>query len=277
MGPYFTGLKKYNAQIINADATQVYQGANIGTAKITPEEMEKIPHHMIDIVTLNDTYTVKDYQTDARKILDKLSKENKNVIIVGGSGLYLKALLYDYKFTEEKDCDLNYDELTNEQLKAKVDQIYQSNHIHPNNRKRLIRFISHYEQTGEIIKNHPSKDKPLYNFTLIGLTTDRQKLYNQLNKRVDKMIENGLIEEVRKLKNYKKTKSLIGYKEIIEYLDGKCTKTEAIDKIKASTRKYAKRQYTWFKNQFVGIAWFETDYKNFDNTIKKVEDYLTSL
>ena len=281
VGPTGTGktrlsihlAKKLNAQIINADATQVYKDANIGTAKVSSEEMAHIVHHMINIVSLNENYTVKDYQTDARKILDKLISEDKNVIIVGGSGLYTKALLYDYNFTEEEDIK-TYNNLTNEELKEQVDLIYKDNDIHVNNRKRLERFLSHYEVTGEIIKNNEEKDKPLYNFTIIGLDADREVLYKRLEHRVEEMFINGLINEVKSLKNFNKTKSLIGYKETIMYLDGELSLDEAKELIKKNTRKYAKRQMTWYRHQFDNINWFQTDYDNFDNTINMVDKFL---
>ncbi len=271
--------KKLNAEIINADATQVYKEANIGTAKVTKEEMEGIPHHMLDIVSLKDSYTVKDYQTDARIILDKLQKDNKNVIIVGGSGLYIKALLYDYEFTDEEESSNDYSNLTNEELKRKVDEIYEYNNIHVNNRKRLVRFLSHYENTGKIIKNNPGKNQPLYDFTLIGLTAPRDVLYNYLDKRVEIMMCDGLIEEARNLYNdgYTKAENLIGYREFIEYFKGNMTFVDAVNTIKQKTKNYAKRQYTWINNQFENVTWFQVNYNNFDETIKKVSDYLNSL
>jgi len=148
LGPTGTGktrlsislAKKMNAEIINADATQVYKEVNIGVAKITEEQKQGIPHHMMDIVSIKEDYTVMDYQRSARKILDKLISENKNVIIVGGTGFYIKALLYDYKFAPEKE-KLNYDDKTNEELKRRVDEIFPQNDIHVNNRKRLERFL----------------------------------------------------------------------------------------------------------------------------------------
>lgn len=271
--------KKLNAEIINADATQVYKEASIGTAKITKEEMCNIPHHMIDIVSLKDSYTVKDYQTDARIILNKLISQNKNVVIVGGSGLYVKALLYDYRFALEDASLNNYDNLTNEQLKKKVDSIYKENNIHVNNRKRLTRFLSHYEKTGHIIRNTKEKDTPLYDFALIGLTAPREKLYENLDKRVEIMICDGLIEESRNLYNngYKKAENLIGYKEFLEYFKGNMCLVDCVSEIKKNTRKYAKRQYTWLNNQFKNIKWFETNYENFEETIKKVSTYLDTL
>ena len=265
--------KHLDASVINADAAAIYKDATIGTAKVTKEEMENIPHYMIDVTSLDNIYTVKEYQEEARSILNKLINENKNVIIVGGSGLYTKALLYDYKFNDEEK-HLSYDNLTNEELKQKVDSIYAENNIHVNNRKRLERFLSHFEVTGNIIKNFEEKDKPLYNFTLIGLTTTREKLYEMIDKRVDSMIQKGLIEEVKKLKDKKKTKDLIGYKEIIEFLDNKVSLEEAIENIKRNTKKFAKRQYTWYNNQFENINWFTTDYDNFNNTINEVIKFI---
>ena len=281
VGPTGTGktrlsielAKKLNAHIINADATQVYKDANIGTAKVSSEEMAHIVHHMINIASLDENYTVKDYQTDARKVLDKLIKEDKNVIIVGGSGLYTKALLYDYSFTEEEDIK-TYNNLTNEELKEQVDLIYKDNDIHVNNRKRLERFLSHYEVTGEIIKNNEEKDVPLYDFIMIGLEADREVLYKRLDQRVEEMFINGLINEVKSLRHFPKTKSLIGYKETIMYLDGELSLDEAKELIKKNTRKYAKRQMTWYRHQFDNINWFHTDYDNFDNTIKEIDKFL---
>lgn len=268
--------KKYDAEIINADATQVYQDANIGTAKVTKEEAKGIVHHMIDIVSLDESFTVKDYQYQARKILDDLIKQEKNVIIVGGSGLYTKALLYDYNFTEE-ERRISYDQMSNEELKAKVDSIYEDNNIHINNRKRLERFLSHYQVTGQIIHNKKEKDTPVYDFVLIGLTAKKDELNNMISLRVDKMIDEGLIKEASSLKDYKKTKSLIGYKEMISYLKGEISLEEAKELIVKNTKKYAKRQMTWYRNQFDNINWFETNYNNFNETIKKVEAFLKSL
>ena len=269
--------KKYNASVINADATQVYKEVNIGVAKIRKDEMQGVPHYMLDVVNLDEEYTVADYQRDARKILDNLIKENKNVIIVGGSGLYVKALLYDYRFTNEDKKKSNFESYTNEELKEKVDSIYKDNNIHVNNRKRLERFLEHYNNTGEIIMNNDFKDKPLYDFIMIGLTTDKDNLNNHLSLRINDMLMKGLIEEANVLSEYSKIYTFIGYKEVLDYSQKKMSLKEAINLIESRTRNYAKRQYTWFKNQFDNITWFNTDYRNFDNTIKEVIDHLESL
>lgn len=268
--------KKYNAEVINADAQQVYKDVNIGTAKITKEEMENVKHHLLDFIPLDKNYSVKEYQEDGRNVLNNLINKNKNIVIVGGTGLYIKALLYDYKFSKETSS-LDFSNLTNEELKKEIDKIYENNNIHINNRKRLERFLSHYKTTGNIIKNTLEKDKPLYDFTLIYLNPDREELYKKINTRVDKMINEGLLNETENLKEYSKLNSIIGYKELLEYINGKVSLEEAIENIKSDTRKYAKRQNTFFKNQFDNLNIFKIDYDNFNNTIKKVEDYLSSL
>ena len=268
--------KKYNAEIINADAEQVYKDVNIGTAKVTKKEMGNIEHHLIDFIPLSRSYSVKEFQDDGRNILNKLINDNKNIIVVGGTGLYIKALLYDYKFSKETST-LDFSNLSNEELKKKVDSIYSDNNIHVNNRKRLERFLSHYKTTGNIIKNTLDKDKPLYDFTLVYLDPSRDELYNSINTRVDKMMKEGLLKETERLKDYSKLSSIIGYKELLEYLNGNISLEEAIENIKIDTRKYAKRQNTFFKNQFNNLVIFKVDYNNFNNTIKKVEDYLSSL
>ena len=260
--------KKYNAVILNCDAMQVYEKLNIGTAKPTIEEREGIPHYLLDCIKIDDNYTVYDYQKDARKILN--DNKDKNIIIVGGTGLYLKALLYDYKF-EEEDISNNYDDLTNEELYNLALKKDKNIVIHPNNRQRLIRFLN---KKGDTVTN----SKELYKAIYIGLTTDRDNLYQRINDRVDVMIKDGLLDEVKTLyDNNIRCKSVstgIGYKELYMYFDNKITYEEAIDLIKKKSRNYAKRQYTFFNNQFNNIKWFNTNYEDFSKTIKEVEEYI---
>lgn len=267
-------LAKYlNAEIINADAVQVYKDVNIGTAKITKEEMEGIPHHLIDYVSLDKKYTIYDYQNDGRNILNKLINENKNIVIVGGSGLYIKSLLYDYNLEPEIVNPNNYDDLTNEELKSLVNKIDSNNDIHINNRKRLLRYLIHYNNTGNIIKNSELKDKPLYDFKMIYLKPDRKELYSIINNRVDTMINSGLVSEAKNLfdKNIN-TNSIIGYKELNEYFRGSISLNDAIELIKKNTRHYAKRQLTWINNQFKDKIEVNVNYNNFNSTIKEVLD-----
>lgn len=262
--------KKYNAVIINADQVQMYKYFNIGTAKTTEKEMDGIKHFLIDFLEPETEYTIYNFQKEGRKLLDKFIKENKNVVIVGGSGLYIKALLYDYELLQEdKNNDLNLEKYTNQELKSKVDKIYKDNNIHVNNRKRLIRFLEKYHNTGKV--NDKNNNKLLYNCIFIGLYTSREKLYNIINNRVEDMFKNGLLEEAETLKKHKKSNEIIGYKELNMYFSNKISLEEAKEKIKQNSRRYAKRQYTWFKNQ-MDIKWFKVDYENFNNTVLEVED-----
>ena len=259
--------KKYNAIVINCDAMQVYKELNIGTAKVTAEEKENIPHFLFDICEVEDNYTVYDYQKDLRKILD--NNKDRNIVIVGGTGLYLKAGLFDYRFSEEETND-TYDELTNEELFKKALAKDPKMDIHQNNRKRLIRFLNKkQEETVE--------PKLLYDTIFIGLTTNRDNLYNKINQRVDKMLDEGLLEEVKCLYerniDSKVINTAIGYKELYEYFKGNISLEESIDLIKQRSRKYAKRQYTWFNNQ-MDINWFDVNYDNFNETINDVIKYI---
>ncbi len=269
--------KKYNGEIINADAVQVYKGLDIGSAKVTEEEKEGIPHYLLSIKEVDEDYTIYHYQKDCREIIKEIQDRGKTPIIVGGTGLYIKAALYDYKLTEEKEKD-TYDNLTNEELYTKLTELDKDIIIDKNNRRRLIRAINYYKENNKSI-NKNKTDKLLYDALFIGLTTDRQILYNKINKRVDKMIENGLIDEVKSFYDKGvKTKPLlnaIGYKEVYSYLDGNISKEEMIEKIKQNSRHYAKRQYTFFNHQ-LKIKWFETDYNDFNNTTKEVESYIDS-
>lgn len=260
--------KKYNAIIINCDAMQVYKDLNIGTAKIAEEEKEGIPHFLFDIKNINEEYTVFDYQKDARKLIDIY--KDQNIIFVGGTGLYLKSALYDYRFTEEEKSNIDYSNYSNDELYNLAIKKDPNMSIHPNNRVRLERFLNKKEI------NVPEPIK-LYDHIIIGLTTERNNLYDRINKRVDIMLENGLLEEVKYFYDQNvKTKPLtggIGYKELYEYFDNKVSLEEAIDKIKQNSRHYAKRQYTFFNNQ-LNVNWFEVDFNNFENTINEVEKFI---
>ncbi|MDD6224452.1 MAG: tRNA (adenosine(37)-N6)-dimethylallyltransferase MiaA [bacterium] len=265
--------KQYHAEIINADSMQVYKELNIGTAKITEIEKENIPHHLFDICEVEDPYTVYDYQKDCRSVLDHLLTQNKNVIIVGGTGLYIKAALYNYKFKEEPELS-TYDHLSNQQLvdQIKSYQIKPSAHI--NNRKRLIRELNKLENH---LTTEKKGDQPLYDFHIIGLTTDRENLYNIINDRVDNMIKNGLLTEVKTFYDRniypKSIQTGIGYKELYPYFRNEISLEEAIARIKKNSRHYAKRQYTFFNHQ-LPVKWFETNYQNFTETIAEIITYL---
>lgn len=267
--------KRYNGEIINADAVQVYKGLDIGSAKVTEEEKEDILHHLFDIKEVDEEYTIYHYQKDCRKLIKEVQGRGKTPILVGGTGLYIKAALYDYKLTEEKETN-TYDNLTDEELYNKLLELDKDIVIDKNNRRRLIRALNYYKENNKSI-NTNTTNKLLYDAIFIGLTTDRRILYDKINTRVDIMIKDGLLNEVKAFydKNVR-TKPLlnaIGYREIYSYFDGNISLEEAIDKIKQNSRHYAKRQYTFFNHQ-LPIVWFETDYSNFNNTIEQIISYI---
>lgn len=263
--------KRLNGEVINADSMQFYKGLNIGTAKITEEEKEGIPHHLFDIKEVYEDYSIYNYQIDGRKVIEDILKRGKTPIVVGGTGLYIKALLYDYNLNYEKENN-TYDDLTTEELYNKLLELDKSVVIDKNNRRRLIRAINYYKENGESISNNKT-NKLLYNVDFIGLTTDRDKLYNIINNRVDKMINDGLLEEVKYFYDKKTyTKPLIngiGYKELYKYFDGEISLEEAVNKIKQNSRRYAKGQYTFFNHQ-LPVKWVNVNFLNFDDTINDV-------
>lgn len=267
--------KRLNGEIINADSTQIYRNLDIATAKIKEEEKENIPHHLFDIKSITEDYTVFDYQKDARNKIDDIVKRQKTPILVGGTGLYIKAALYDYKF-DVRD-KLNYDNLTNEQLYDKVIKLDPNNKIHINNRKRLENALNYMELNHTAFSEKEKTDRLLYDTLFIGLTTDRKILYERINNRVYKMIDEGLIDEAKKIFDSNvRTKAVmtpIGYKELFPYFEGNADLNECISTIQKNSRHYAKRQYTWFKHQ-MDIKWFEVDFDNFDNTVNLVLDYI---
>lgn len=269
--------KKYNGEIINADAVQVYKHLDIGSAKVKEEEKENIPHHLFDIKEVDDEYTVYHYQKDCRQVIEEIKRRGKTPILVGGTGLYIKAALYDYQFSEE-DSNNNYDNLSTEDLYKELLKLDPNVIIDKNNRRRLIRALNYYKKNNKSI-NENKTNKILYDVIFIGLTTDRENLYRRINSRVDKMLEDNLLEEVKKFhSNNFRTKPLlnaIGYKELYKYLDGECTFEEATKKIKQNSRHYAKRQYTFFNHQ-LPITWFEVDFNNFNKTIEEVGEYINS-
>ena len=269
--------KRLDGEIVNADSMQFYKDLNIGTAKIKEEEKESIPHHLFDIKEVSDDYSIFDYQKDGRKIIGDIFNRKKMPIIVGGTGLYIKALLYDYKLSYEKENN-TYDELTTEELYNKLLKLDKNIIIDKNNRRRVIRAINYYLENGTSINDNKT-DKLLYNAVFIGLTTDREILYDIINKRVDKMLSEGLLEEVKYFYDRKiYTKPLIngiGYKELYKYFAKEETLEEAVNKIKQNSRRYAKRQYTFFNNQ-LPVIWFDVNFNNFDKTVDEVYKYIIS-
>ena len=268
--------KKLNGEVINADSTQVYKGLDIATAKVTEEEKEGIPHHLFDIKDISEDYTVFDYQKDCRSKIDEITNKGKMPILVGGTGLYIKSALYDYKFSNE-EVNNTYDEYSNEELYNMLKKVDINTDIHPNNRKRIIRALNYYNNTKMPLSSKEKTDKLLYDVKFIGLTADRDILYDRINKRVDVMVKAGLLDEAKKIyESNVRTKAImtpIGYKELFDYFDNKISLDEALDKIRQDSRRYAKRQYTWNKNQ-MNINWFNVDFECFDNTVKEILEFI---
>ena len=267
--------KRLNGEVINADSTQVYRGMDIGTAKVTEEEKEGIVHHLFDIKDIDEDYTVYDYQKDSRKCIEDILKTGKTPIMVGGTGLYIKASLYNYEFEDEDNTNYVDDNKTNDELYDELLKVDPNTVIHKNNRKRIIRALNYYYKNGKIMDN--KSDKLLYDAIFIGLTTDRDVLYDRINKRVDVMVQNGLVDEAKRIYDSnirsKAVMTPICYKELFNYFDNKKSLEECLDDIRQNSRKYAKRQYTWNKHQF-DVNWFDVDFNNFNNTVEEVINYI---
>lgn len=270
-----TLAKYYNAEIINGDSMQVYKKLDIGSAKPTENEKENIVHHLFDIADLNTNYTVFDYQLACRNKIAEIKKKGKNVIIVGGTGLYIKAALYDYTFIENTSYN-SYDDLSNEELLEKIKSYKIVNPTHLHNRQRLVRLLNKLENEEPITNN---KDKLLYDTIFIGIKAPREVLYERINNRVDEMFKSGLLDEVTSLESfYETSKALnngIGYKEFVDYFNKTKTLEEVKDDIKKNSRRYAKRQFTFFNHQ-MPVVWFDVDFNNFSNTINKVIEYINN-
>lgn len=269
--------KLLDGEIINCDSMQIYKGLNIGTAKIKEKEKEGIPHYLFDIKNVNEDYSIYDYQIDARKVIDDILSRGKTPILVGGTGLYIKSAIYDYKLNEEKSNN-DYEDYTKEELYDMLVKIDPKIRIDKDNKRRLVRALNYYIENGKMISSNKTNEL-VYDTIFVGLTTERSKLYSIINSRVDKMIDDGLIKEVKSFFDNKiHTKPLvngIGYKELYGYFDDKLTLGESVDLIKSNSRHYAKRQYTFLRNQ-LDVKWFNVDFENFSNTIRDVYDYIES-
>ena len=272
--------KKYNAEVVNGDSVQIYKGLDIGSAKVTNEEMNGIIHHLFDIRDVFEEYSIFDYQRDCRKLIDDISSRGKNIVIVGGTGLYIKSALYDYTLEEDKVINDTYDGVDTNELYNRLIELDKDIDIDRNNRRRIIRALNYYLTYNKSISENKSGNKLLYDAIFVGLTTDRELLYDRINKRVDIMINDGLLDEVKNFYDkglrYKPLLSAIGYKELFDYFDGNISLDIAIDLIKRNSRRYAKRQYTFFNNQF-NIRWFNVDFDDFNKTVISVFDYIDNV
>lgn len=270
--------KEFGYEVISGDSMQIYKGMNIGTAKVTKKEMDGVVHHLIDVKEVNENYSCADYQYEVRKKIDEIISRGNKALIVGGTGLYLRSCLYDYSFTKEENDDSiseKYQSYSNEELYNYLLSIDNeaASVLHPNNRRRVLRAIEIYEKSGLTKSETINKQehKLIYDVLIIGLDLERKLLHERQNKRVDQMIEEGLEKEVKEL-YYKEgflkgtASKAIGYKEFFPYFENQISLDDAINLIKIHTHQYAKRQYTWFRNQ-MNVNWISVDLENFEKTI----------
>ena len=285
--------KRINGEIISCDSMQIYKDMDIGTAKPTEQEKQGIKHYLLDFLSPEVRYSVADYKKDAEKAIEEILKKRKVPIIVGGTGLYINSLIYNIEYKDSK-IDIDYrNKLEKMVVEKGLENLYEMaqkidpeamKNISHNDKKRIIRVLEIYNETGKTkteLEIESRKNEPKYNYIVFALDMDRDKLYERINKRVDIMLKNGLIHEVEKLINTYKIMPTamqgLGYKEVVEYLKGNCTEEEMVEKIKMETRRYAKRQLTWFRKnkETIWLNGLEEADKNI-NTILEVYSGRTS-
>ena len=279
--------KKIDGEVVSCDSMQIYKDMTIGTAKPTEEEMQGIKHYLIDCVSPDTRYSVADYKRDAIKAIEEIASKGKVPIVVGGTGLYLESLVRGIDYSEIEVDEAYREELNKLEQEKGLIELYEmakridetaAGKISPNDKKRICRIIEIYHSTGKTkteLEKESRKNGVQYDYVLFGINMDREKLYERINKRVDIMLEQGLIEEVRNLINkyseFPTALQGLGYKEVVEYFDGVTTKEEMIEKIKQETRRYAKRQITWFK-RYDELTWLnglDDPQKNIDIILEK--------
>ncbi|EJQ48412.1 tRNA (adenosine(37)-N6)-dimethylallyltransferase MiaA [Bacillus hominis] len=281
--------KALNGEIISGDSMQIYRTMDIGTAKVTTDEMDGIPHYMIDIKDPEDSFSVAEFQERVRKCIREITERGKLPIIVGGTGLYIQSVLFDYQFTDEAGDATYREQMEKLALERGVEYVHKklqevdpesAERIHANNVRRVIRALEIFHTTGEKMSNQLEKQENelLYDVSLIGLTMDREMLYDRINLRVNLMIEQGLLEEVKGLheRGVRDCQSIqaIGYKEIYDYFENRVSLEEAVSQLKTNSRRYAKRQLTWFRNK-MDVAWFDvTDGEKTSEILRYIEGKL---
>lgn len=264
--------KRINGEIISADSMQIYKEMDIGTAKVTEQEKEGIKHYMIDIISPNERYSVSDYKLNAETAIEEILSKGKTPIIVGGTGLYINSLIYNINYPEIKFNEEYRKELEERAEKEGLEALYNeaskidkkaAEQISKNDKKRILRILEIYKETGKTkteLEIESRKEKPKYDYKVFAINMDREILYDRINKRVDLMFEQGLVEEVKNIYNkydaFPTAMQGLGYKEVVEYLNKKYTFEEMVEKIKMESRRYAKRQITWFK-AIEGIIWLD--------------------
>ena len=271
--------KEFNAEIISGDSMQVYKGMNIGTGKITTEEMDGVPHHLIDILNPDETFSVSDFQNQVKALVKDIESRNKRVLIAGGTGHYIKALIDGYQFNDEDQEDIErltheFEKYSQEELYSKLLKIQPDTDIHPNNKKRIIRQL--IKEKLDITEKKAYTQKKEYDTFLIGLSAERSVIYDRINQRVADMFEAGLLEEVRALQKEGLSKTAaqaIGYKEFLPYFKGEAVLTDVMERIQAHSRQYAKRQLTFFRNQ-LDVHWYDITHASTDIIFRDIYQFL---
>ena len=274
--------KHLNGEIINGDAMQVYKGLNIVTDKIKKEQMQGVVHHLFDLKEINEDYNVDEYQKNIRRVISEVTSRNKLPIIVGGTGLYVKAALYDYNFANEdisnKETEELYKDYSNDELYEMLIRVDPKSceTIHKNNRRRVIRALAIYNATGksksEIISEQ--KHEQLYDSIIIALDLDKQIINDKIDKRIEEMFNEGLVEEVKNNPTTSTASKAIGYKEVSSYLNNEISLNEAKELMKIHTHQYAKRQRTWFKHQ-LPVNFVNNDIDAFDKILEIINNNWT--
>lgn len=275
--------KKINGEIVSADSMQIYKEMNIGTAKPDEDERQGIKHYMLDIINPDERYSVADYKRQAKIAIQEIINKGKTPIVVGGTGLYIDSLIYEIEYVDIQ-TDLEYRKQLEERVeKEGLQKLYEEarkidecamEKISPNDKKRILRVLEIYKQTGKTKTqlDKQSRKDVQYDYKVFAINMDREILYNRINKRVDIMIQKGLIDEVKQIYNKYKmfptAMQALGYKEVVEYLEDKITKEEMIEKIKQESRRYAKRQLTWFRKNKQTI-WLDGQ-ENIETNINRI-------
>ncbi|WP_173916432.1 tRNA (adenosine(37)-N6)-dimethylallyltransferase MiaA [Halobacillus sp. Marseille-Q1614] len=280
--------KRFNGEVISGDSMQIYKGMDIGTAKVSTEEMQGVPHHLIDIKEPDESYSAAEFQSAVHRLIEELTQRGKLPVIVGGTGLYIQSALFDFQFSSQKRDDQIIERLEQEAEEMGIQALYdrlakidpdQAEKIHPNNKRRVFRALEVYESTGKTLSDFHSEqsiDSP-FEPILIGLEMERETLYERINHRVDLMLQQGLEDEVLSLFNKgladSQAMKAIGYKEFLPYFEGEYDLGRAVELLKRNSRRYAKRQFTYFKNK-MDVKWYMMDpaLKN-----ERIEKILTDL
>jgi len=283
--------KRFGGEVISGDSMQIYKSMDIGTAKVTDQEMQGIPHHLVDIKEPDESFSVAEFQNKVQSLIRTISSRGKVPVIVGGTGLYIQATLYNFNFSEEKRDEQVIKRLEKEASEYGMEALYQrlqsvdpeqAEKVHPNNERRVLRALEVYETTGKVMSDYQKQQSNESPFcpVIIGLEMERKELYNRINRRVDQMVEEGLIAEVKRLydKGYEHTQAMkaIGYKEFIPYFNGECNMDRAIELLKRNSRRYAKRQYTYFRNK-MNVRWYSISEQRYEEKFETILNDLAGM